>query len=414
MRTFIPFLLGVAVVLLMILAAAPNSEDRIYGKVTTDDGDVYEGFIRWDKNEASWVDVLDGTKRLDRSEHRTDGRRRTRKMRIFGFEFEFDDDDDGWRRGGSTRTAGIRFGHLRSLENNGGNRALLTLRSGQEIELGKSSTDIGNGVRGIIVEDRGHGVIELEWRDIGRIDFMRVPRGVRSSRSGERLYGTLTTRSGLTFSGYICWDIDEVLGDDILDGEDERGRDHDIPFAEIASIARNSARSARVTLKSGDELILHGTNDVNSSNNDILVLDPHLGQVRVPWEQFDEVVFEDADYTYDYDRFYTSGPLVGDVTTRGGRTYTGEIIWDNDESYTWEMIDGKMDGVDFDIELGLVRTIERVSSQAALVTLFDGREFELRGTNDVNAQNGGIYIVSKYDEDRVDWDEFDQVRFEKP
>ena len=87
MRTFIPFLLGVAVVVVMILAAAPNSEDRIYGKVTTDDGDVYEGFIRWDKNEASWVDVLDGTKRLDRSEHRTDGRRRTRKMRIFGFEF---------------------------------------------------------------------------------------------------------------------------------------------------------------------------------------------------------------------------------------------------------------------------------------------------------------------------------------
>ena len=412
MRTFIPFLLGVAVVVVMILAAAPNSEDRIYGKVTTDDGDVYEGFIRWDKNEASWVDVLDGTKRLDRSEHRTDRRRRTRKMRIFGFEFEFD--DDGWRRGGATRTAGIRFGHLRSLENIGSNRARLTLRSGQEIELGKRSTDIGNGVRGILVEDKGHGVIELEWRDIGRIDFMRVPRGVQPSRSGERLYGTLTTRSGLTFSGYICWDIDEVLGDDILDGEDERGRDHDIPFAEIASIARNSARSARVMLKSGEELILHGTNDVNSSNNDILVLDPHLGQVRVPWEQFDEVVFEDADYTYDYDRFYTSSPLVGDVTTRGGRTYTGEIIWDNDESHTWEMIDGKMDGVDFDIELGLIRTIERVSSQAALVTLFDGRAFELRGTNDVNHQNGGIYIVSKDGDVRVDWDEFDQVRFEKP
>ncbi|MCH8962662.1 MAG: efflux RND transporter permease subunit, partial [Bacteroidetes bacterium] len=251
-------------------------------------------------------------------------------------------------------------------------------------------------------------------RDIDRIDFMRVPRGVSPSRSGERLYGTLTTRSGHAFSGYICWDIDEVLGDDVLDGEDERGRDHEIPFAEIASIARNSARSARVTLKSGEELILHGTNDVNSSNNDILVLDPSLGQVRVPWEQFDEVVFENADYTYDYDRFYTSGPLVGDVTTRGGRTYTGEIIWDNDESYTWEMIDGKMDGVDFDIELGLIRTIERVSSQAALVTLFDGRAFELRGTNDVNHQNGGIYIVSKDGDVRVDWDDFDQVRFEKP
>ena len=303
---------------------------------------------------------------------------------------------------------------MRSLENRGSNRALLTLRSGQEIALGKSSTDIGNGVRGIVVEDERSGAVTLGWRDIDRIDFMRVPRGVEPSRSGDRLYGTLTTHSGHTFSGYICWDVDEVLGDDVLDGEDERGRDREIPFAEIAAIAHNSSRSARVTLKSGDVLTLRGTNDVNSSNNGILVLDPHLGQVRVPWSQFDEVVFEEASYTYDYDRFYTSGPLVGDVSTQSGRTYSGEIVWDNDESHTWAMIDGKMDDIAFDIELGLVRSIERLSSQASLVTLFDGREFELRGSNDVNHQNAGIFIVSKYGEDRIDWDEFEIVRFEKP
>lgn len=414
MRTFIPFLLGVGVVLLLILAAAPNSDDRLYGTVITHDGDRYEGFIRWDKNEASWVDILDGTKHLDRAERRAD-RRRTRKMRLFGFEFEFDDEDDGWGRGwSSSRSAGIRFGHLRSLENTGRNQARLTLRSGQEIELGNRSTDIGNGVRGILVEDGGHGVVELHWRDIDRIDFRRVPRGVHPARSGERLYGTLTTRDGLAFSGYVCWDVDEVLGDDILDGEDERGRDRKIPFAEIAAIAHNSSRSARVTLTSGEELVLRGTNDVNSSNNDILVLDPHLGQVRVPWEAFDEVVFAAAPSSYHYDRFYTSGPLVGEVTTRSRRTFTGEIRWDNDESYTWEMIDGEMDGVDFDIELGLIRSIERVSSQAARVTLFDGRAFELRGSNDVNHENSGIYVTSKDSEDRIDWDEFDRVQFEKP
>ncbi len=31
---------------------------------------VFEGLIRWDKNEASWVDVLDGTKEIDRKKAR--------------------------------------------------------------------------------------------------------------------------------------------------------------------------------------------------------------------------------------------------------------------------------------------------------------------------------------------------------
>ena len=38
------------------------------------------------------------------------------------------------------------------------------------------------------------------------------------------LYGTLETQDGRHFSGYICWDVDEVLGKDVLDGTDEDGR----------------------------------------------------------------------------------------------------------------------------------------------------------------------------------------------
>ena len=33
---------------------------QIYGKIYTTDDEVLEGFIRWDKNEASWDDILDG------------------------------------------------------------------------------------------------------------------------------------------------------------------------------------------------------------------------------------------------------------------------------------------------------------------------------------------------------------------
>ena len=34
----------------------------IYGKVTTIDGDSYEGQIRWGKEEAFWTDIFNGNK----------------------------------------------------------------------------------------------------------------------------------------------------------------------------------------------------------------------------------------------------------------------------------------------------------------------------------------------------------------
>jgi len=145
------------------------------------------------------------------------------------------------------------------------------------------------------------------------------------------------------------------------------------------------------------------------------VLDPSLGQVRVPWEAFGAVTFKDADYTYSYDRFFTSGPLVGTVETQDGDKFTGAIRWDDDEAYTWEMLDGNMGDLDFDIEMGFIRRIERTSSRESRVTLLDDRAFVLRGSNDVNSENNGIYVVYEDgDAVRVDWDDFKGVTFEKP
>ena len=36
--------------------------ERIWGRVTTVTGDVHQGFIRWDRNEGGWADLLDGSK----------------------------------------------------------------------------------------------------------------------------------------------------------------------------------------------------------------------------------------------------------------------------------------------------------------------------------------------------------------
>ncbi len=394
--------------LLFFLLVIPGSvrsqsyQDRLYGRVTTADGEVYEGLIRWDKNEVSWVDLLDGSKRIRGDAHPD----HDRGIRLFGFRIRLGDDV-------TTRQSGIRFGHIQTLENAGSDRARITLRSGEELELRGGSTDIGHDNRGIVVEDERAGLIELRWRDIERIDFSATPRRV-SSRLGERLYGTLTTRDGHAFTGYICWDVDEVLTSDELDGRDEDRRRRSIPFGDIVEIERLSSRRARVRLKNGEALVLSGTNDVNDDNRGILVLDPALGQVRVPWNAFDRLRLFPPERSLTYMDFPSTGPLYGTLTTRDGDKLTGYIRWDDDEAETWEMLNGEQGDIAFAIEFGLIREIERRSSRAARVTLRDGRTFELRGSNDVSSDNNGIIVrLASGDVKIIDWSEFDRLVLEK-
>ena len=383
-----------------LTAPAQDLDSRIYGRVTTDEGDVFEGLIRWDKNEVSWLDILNGSKRTVDSSGRHERRGRVEILGITIFE-----GDDGRM---SSRESGLRFGHVRTLETIGSNRALLTLHNGDEVEFHGGSTDIGNDIREIIVEDPQRGNVELDWRDIDRIDFMQAPIDTRPSRFGERLFGTLTTRSGDTFRGFICWDVDEVLTEDVLDGEDESNLRREIPFGQIERLERNSSRSTRVWLRSGEEIVLRGTNDVNSSNRGILVLDPALGQVQVGWRDFGSLTFEPPEMGMEYTDFF-EGSLFGTIYLRNGEKYTGPIRWDDDEAYSWELLNGELDDLEFDIEFGMVQEIERGSSRSAIVTLLDGN------SNDVNSDNDGIVVLLKDGEELVvDWSDFERVVFEKP
>lgn len=387
---------------------AQDVESRLYGKITTRHGETFEGLIRWDKNEVSWVDILDGSKRTTRTDS---DRRKRRSVRVLGYEFNFDDDGNHTR----TRTSGLRFGNVSRLENAGRDKALLVLRNGDEIEFRGGSTDIGTDVREIVIEDSRRGEIELEWRDIDVVEFMQAPRGTRDSRYGRRLFGTLTTRDGATYTGMICWDIDEVLEEDELDGTDDEGYKRKIRFGDIVAMERYSRRSTEVELRSGERVVLRGTNDVNNENRGILVLDPSLGQVRVDWDGFDRVEFVRPTQAVDYNAFSTQGRIRGTVTDRDGRSYTGTIRWDDDEAYTWELLNGEQDDLEFEIEFGLVSEIERISSRRARVTLRDGRILELRGSNDVNDDNDGI-IIETEDGELVflDWYDFERAVFDKP
>jgi hypothetical protein len=263
-----------------------------------------------------------------------------------------------------------------------------------------------------VVEDLERGEVELRWRDLDVVDFQPAPPGA-AAPSSPRLYGTLRSRSGLEFTGYVAWDVDEILGSDVLDGE-ERGRDRKIPFDRIAAIERDGSSGAIVILTDGEEVELRDSNDVDSGNRGITIADPALGEVTVDWDAFDALTFAEprSDADGSYDGFDGGALLYGRVETEDGERFTGTIRWDNDEAYTWEILDGEADDVTFDIEMGRVASILRDGSWGSEVTLLDGRRFVLEGSNDVDEGNKGIFVTRDDGEAvLVPWRDFREVVF---
>jgi len=390
-------------VIALTSAAFADSSGRLYGKLTTTDGDVYEGLIRWDKNEASWTDILNGSKELHRSHS---SNRRHERIRVFGITI-----GERWDSEGDDNVqSGLCFGHIKKIEPLRSDAVRLTLKSGEKVRLEGGSTDIGDEIRGIVIEDSKEGEIEFDWDEVESVELSQGPAGL-TSEFGERLYGTMTTRRGDEYTGWVSWDADEIFTGDVLDGE---YKDHTrkIAFDKIKSIERYSSDGAKLTLANGDEIVLRETNDVDDSNRGIAVYDPAIGQVTADWDEFEKLEFKTPPAAIAYDRFDGGRRLEGTAFTDDGEKHTGAIRWDDDEEFTWEILDGDDRDITFDVEFGNIKEIKPVGLHGATVTLWDGRSFKLRGTNDVDEDNNGIIVTTSDGKKiEIEWDDVDRVEF---
>ncbi len=391
---------------LLDVAGVFSATGRIYGKIYTEDGDVYEGRITWDKNEGIWEDILDCTKSY-RTPH-YEGYEKEESIEIFGLRIS-------WSKSGEylRSSMGIKFGHIQSIRPRSKHRATIYLKSGDRVKVKGYGTDIGSSVRRIVVEDQDYGKVRLEWSDLDKVIFETEPEGLPKDNK-IRLFGKLVTRDGDEFLGFITWDHDEIFSTDILDGEED-GRDWEIPFKNIEKIKRRSRNSATVFLKNGEEIDLSGTNDVNSSNRGILVKDFNFGRVEVEWGDFGEVKFlkSGEKYLKSYDEYDGGKPLYGTVYTEDGDFYTGFITWDDDEKYTWEMLDGDYNDLEVMVEFGQIKSIKKRSFWGAEIILKNGNTFVLENSNDVTDENKGIYIITDGKEYRIDWEDFERVEFKE-
>jgi hypothetical protein len=385
-------------------ALAADNQGFLYGKVTTREGQTYEGRLRWDDEEAFWGDYFNSAKEENpwlEEAPRRDRERKRRTIEVFGIEIgsigEWEHDD--------TRQFIARFGDIKRIEPKRHDEVLVTMKSGTVFTVEGGANDVEAEVR---VWDPSLGLIEVDWDRIRIIELLPTPTSVEVAP--VRLHGTVKTREG-NFTGYIQWDQEECLGSDELDGETSDG-DVSIKMGTIRSIERRSGSSSTVVLHDGRKLVLSDTNDVDSSNRGIYVTDPRYGRVLVNWDAFERVDFAPAGTGPGYDDFAPGKRLHGTVTVADGRKLSGRLVYDLDESETTEMLDGHRHDVEYSVPFALVAAVVP-RQDSARVILGSGEELLLEETTDVSEDNAGLLVFTSGAErpTYVRWEDVERVDF---
>ncbi len=388
--------ISAVVILISTPLHAQDQLGRIYGKITLRDGDVYEGRISWGEHETAWIHTFDAS-----YNHYDYHRDLYRKMRREGRKIS---------RSGNVSIS-FMFGYMVSLERKG-SKAIVNLKDGREYEL--SGEDVADSV---VLFDKDLGEMKIEWREMEMIEFMDEPADYSefTDENAYPLFGKVSTRAGLDFTGFMLYDNDESLSTDILDGED-RKRDIKIPFGKIRSIEPFSRRGSEITLWTGRKFELTGSNDVNDENRGIVITDRKYGVVEIEYSDIDLIEFEQRVSGMKYSDFKRPEPLYGTLTDDRGDEFTGFIKWDYDESFSSDYLNGNYRDLKLKIEFANIIEIKRRTRNSALVKLKNGTEILMRESNDVNYQNKGILVLKKADDVEGDifyWDEFEKVVFKK-
>ncbi len=418
-KTFVRVLL-----VFVVFSASAQDEGFIYGKVYTIDNKVYEGPIRWGKEEVYWTDIFNAGKERNqnlrylssRDRDRLDDRQNTWSnwnngnwYRWFG---NWGNDRNNYNNNNYDNDYehqfACQFGEIKTIIPAGRKYVDLEMQNGDKISLkGEGYNDVGEEIR---IMDPEMGELDMSWGRIRKIEFMKTPKTL-SNRFGTPLYGKVEA-FGETFTGYIQWDHDERLSTDKLDGDADDGN-ISLEFSKIVSIERRGGRSS-VKMKSGRELVMDGSNDVDSGNRGIIIMSKEMIAIDVPWREFDKVTFsEPSGSLATYDQFVNQKSLSGSVVTKDGKTLTGKIVFDLDEEFNYELLQGKQGDFEVITPFRDIKIIEPISDYRCNIELKSGKKIRLDDAQDVNERNQGVLIFAdnKGEPSYLLWEDVKTIEF---
>lgn len=393
---------GIAVALMAFAVEthAQSHEGFIYGKVYTN-RNTYTGPIRWGKEEVLWTDLFNAAK-TDKSFEKLVPKDNTGSWGDYDWTF-----GSIWENT-TIHQFTAQFGNFREMRMIGDDEVIIKLKNGGEIRVEDDGNDIGENVQ---VMDAELGIININWENIDRIEFLPTPTKLPQI-FGMPMYGTVEGVRKEKFTGFIIWDNDERLTTDKLDGDADDG-DVSIPFNEITTIEKKG-RGTFVTTKSGRELYLTGSNDVNEENRGILVVTPGVGVVKFSWDAFRKLTLTTPKTTGpSFDDFATPKLLTGTVSRLDGGDLSGQLAYDIDETIDFEIIEGTENDIEYLIPLKNVRSITPKNYDYSQVDLVSGQSFLLGDGRDVSAKNAGLLVFQKGKKDPIyiSWRRINQITF---
>lgn len=362
---------------------AQGTEGMLYGTVKTEQA-TYTGLMRWGGEEALWTDMFNAAKvnndyaaLVPKDKSGTDS--------WSGFNWSF---SSIWENKDNHQFS-CQFGNIRELVPQRNGQVMVRFKNGGEMLVsGEGYNDIGAKVQLI---DSELGVVSIAWEKIRLVTFQAAPAKVEEI-FGVPLYGTVEGVRKEKYTGYIVWDNDERLSLDKLDGDDADGRDVSVKFADVVSITR-SGKGSMVKLRSGRELFLDNSNDVNSGNRGVLVVSPEIGVVKFPWSTFKQVTFSEPTVkSQAYAEFPSPSILNGTVTQLDGPDAAGRIIFDIDEALDFELLEGKENDVEYMIPFRNIKRISPRNFDYSTIELTSGRTLLLGGQRDVSEDNSGLLV----------------------
>ena len=389
-------------------SAAATQGGLLYGRITTDDGAIHQGRLRWGGDEeALWSNYFNGVKKGNSwvvFAPREQLPKERESIRAFGKEIV------GWDHVIDLgRPFMARFGDIARIEPRGRDIQVI-LKSGTVFHLNRyGADDLADGVR--VWDDNGGFVDIGEWK-IRTIELLPTPPLVAAA---SPLYGTVRTRAG-DFTGLVQWDRKACVGSDELEGKSTDGR-RSPRFDTIRSIARRSRDGLLVTLLDGSEIVRSANNAAGRENSGIYVDDQRYGRVLISWDAFERVDFSPGSTGPSYGDFQPGRPLTGDVVTRSGRRLAGRLVFDLDESETTETLDAPLQGVDYTIPFSLIASIVPGGlAQRASVTLLSGEVLQLERAGDLGKWNGGmlIFLDGRERAEHVRWADVERIDLDRP
>ncbi|MDT8339893.1 MAG: hypothetical protein RQ751_00135 [Longimicrobiales bacterium] len=402
-------------------AVAGQGSPRLYGTVEARDGTLHRGYLRWGGEAAVWADALTGTRPVPRERvvawrqaQDRDTLPPLRVLEVEGYRISWPEEDEDF---GARRAAEVRFAHIAELRPGEDGGVEVALRWGEVVPF-RAPAGLARSERVVEVEPPAGGRIVLAWADVARIvlDGEVDGEGTGPAAPDVRLHGSVQDVEGRTFTGYLGWGRAGLTTSDTL----AAGRGG-LPFASVSAVERREevgGEAAEARLVGGDVRALTGRDLRDVRRRGLRVSDPTLGWVGIPWSRVRRIRFHPpaAAPAGPPPGVVPSGPLVGEVYTRAGDVYEGEVVWDADEARAWEVLDGSAGGVEMAIEFGGIASIRR-REDGATVTLWDGRGWDLSGSNDVGPENRGVLVGTPTDAEGgrhwtlVPWEALAEVHF---